>query len=633
MDLGDRPVPIFRTYFFSKFRMKTQAALALTVAAVTVSGCTPLLGGATTRFERLGPGEAPVVIGPPVRDNYTPMNPALACLANQIQEANRPKLTIAVDDIKDYTGQYNINEGNAITQGGSLMVMSALGKLDGTVNVADRFNTDVTQMELSFMNQRELGDGQTHIVGTGPDAKAVPWIPYYGGSIDASKYYITGGITELNYNVQSGGAQFQINQIGPKDRVYTEDVGIDLELVDTKTLLVVKSVSLVKELTGYEVGFNIFQFFGSNLYDLNIGNKSQEPAQLGVRTLLEDGVLRLVASAEDLNPRPCLEQAKGYWIPRESAEDFLKADQAADQAASLRTMAAPAPVMARTYLVFFDWDKAILTPDAREIVAQAASASHDQAVTTVGVSGYTDTSGTRAYNRALSLRRAKVVAAQMVADGVPADLIEIHAYGETHLLVPTGPNVRESKNRRVEIVVRADIHAPAVSSTRSSVVVPVHVASLAPTPPQTSDEVNIPLKSSTVNSAPTVVASNGSLNAATKPPPLQNGQMSRFNDEHDIAFDYGSSSVNGGDMSELNQIVAAVRQRPVQVVLLAPASENWAPSKRVQLESARIAAVRRALQIRGVMNFVAIWLPGTTQSTAVMDGAGFQKVAVMLASQ
>jgi flagellar motor protein MotB len=28
----------------------------------------------------------------------------------------------------------------------------------------------------------------------------------------------------------------------------------------------------------------------------------------------------------------------------------------------------------------------------------------------------------------------------------------MHAFGETKLLVPTGPNVREPQNRRVEIV-------------------------------------------------------------------------------------------------------------------------------------------------------------------------------------
>ena len=52
----------------------------------------------------------------------------------------------------------------------------------------------------------------------------------------------------------------------------------------------------------------------------------------------------------------------------------------------------------------------------------------------------------------LSLRRANNVAAQLVADGVSKNDIVIKGFGETHLLVPTGPNVREPQNRRVEII-------------------------------------------------------------------------------------------------------------------------------------------------------------------------------------
>jgi len=115
-------------------------------------------------------------------------------------------------------------------------------------------------------------------------------------------------------------------------------------------------------------------------------------------------------------------------------------------------MASPAPAAAKTYLVFFDWDKYSLTPRADAIIAEAASDSKTSAVTTIDVSGYTDTSGTPTYNQGLSERRAKAVAAKLVADGVAASEISIHAYGETHLLVPTGPGVREPQNRRVEIV-------------------------------------------------------------------------------------------------------------------------------------------------------------------------------------
>ena len=119
--------------------------------------------------------------------------------------------------------------------------------------------------------------------------------------------------------------------------------------------------------------------------------------------------------------------------------------------------AAPAPAMqaARSYLVFFDWDKATLTDRARQIVKQAADNSTHVQYTRIEVNGYTDTSGTPQYNMGLSIRRATAVKAELIKDGVPAAAITTQGFGETHLLVPTGPGVREPQNRRVEIVLRS----------------------------------------------------------------------------------------------------------------------------------------------------------------------------------
>jgi outer membrane protein OmpA-like peptidoglycan-associated protein len=114
---------------------------------------------------------------------------------------------------------------------------------------------------------------------------------------------------------------------------------------------------------------------------------------------------------------------------------------------------APPPVQeARTYLVFFDWDRADLTARARQIVAEAAQASTHVTTTKIEVNGYTDLSGTATYNQGLSVRRAKSVEAELIRDGVPAGEIDIHGYGETNPLVPTAKGVREPQNRRVEII-------------------------------------------------------------------------------------------------------------------------------------------------------------------------------------
>jgi outer membrane protein OmpA-like peptidoglycan-associated protein len=117
-------------------------------------------------------------------------------------------------------------------------------------------------------------------------------------------------------------------------------------------------------------------------------------------------------------------------------------------------VAAPAPAPARSYLVFFDWDRADLTGRARQIIREAAENSTRVQYTRIEVNGYTDTSGTPAYNQRLSVRRAQNVAAELVRDGVPRNAISIQGFGETHLLVPTGPGVREPQNRRVEIIIR-----------------------------------------------------------------------------------------------------------------------------------------------------------------------------------
>jgi outer membrane protein OmpA-like peptidoglycan-associated protein len=115
---------------------------------------------------------------------------------------------------------------------------------------------------------------------------------------------------------------------------------------------------------------------------------------------------------------------------------------------------APAPAPARSYLVFFDWDKYSLTDRARGIIKEAAVNSTKVQYTKIQVNGYTDTSGTPKYNMGLSIRRAEAVAAELVKDGVPKNVIAIQGFGETHLLVPTGPGVREPQNRRVEIIIQ-----------------------------------------------------------------------------------------------------------------------------------------------------------------------------------
>jgi OOP family OmpA-OmpF porin len=113
----------------------------------------------------------------------------------------------------------------------------------------------------------------------------------------------------------------------------------------------------------------------------------------------------------------------------------------------------PAPAAERrVFLVFFDWDKAVITPDGMRIIEQAASAYRAGAPVQIQVTGYTDRSGSPGYNQRLSERRASAVAEALVRLGVPRNDMIVAGRGENDNRVPTADGVREPQNRRVEIV-------------------------------------------------------------------------------------------------------------------------------------------------------------------------------------
>ncbi len=114
----------------------------------------------------------------------------------------------------------------------------------------------------------------------------------------------------------------------------------------------------------------------------------------------------------------------------------------------------PAPAPQKNYLVFFDFNKADITPEAARIISQAAVAAQSVGITRVNVTGHTDLAGSDKYNMTLSLKRANAVRDSLVRQGVPANEIAVVAKGKADPLVATKDGVREPQNRRVEIVLQ-----------------------------------------------------------------------------------------------------------------------------------------------------------------------------------
>jgi OOP family OmpA-OmpF porin len=116
---------------------------------------------------------------------------------------------------------------------------------------------------------------------------------------------------------------------------------------------------------------------------------------------------------------------------------------------------APAPAPApQVYLVLFDFDKSNINPAAQAVINRVVADFSANKAKAISITGYTDRSGTDAYNLKLSERRADSARAALIAAGIPADAITTAWKGESENAVPTADGVKEQANRRDEIIVQ-----------------------------------------------------------------------------------------------------------------------------------------------------------------------------------
>lgn len=121
----------------------------------------------------------------------------------------------------------------------------------------------------------------------------------------------------------------------------------------------------------------------------------------------------------------------------------------------VRPYVAPKPAVAavpQSYMVFFDFNKDVLTPEAKRILSAAAQDFRKGGYVRIVVTGHTDTVGTDKYNQKLSERRANAVKSYLETLGVGGDQVASTGVGKSGQLVPTANGVREAQNRRAEIV-------------------------------------------------------------------------------------------------------------------------------------------------------------------------------------
>ena len=108
-------------------------------------------------------------------------------------------------------------------------------------------------------------------------------------------------------------------------------------------------------------------------------------------------------------------------------------------------MAAP---VASDFTLLFDFDSWTLTAENLTVLTNVINSARSGGQSRINIVGHTDTSGSAAYNQALSVRRANVVVEALVNMGARRQAITATGVGENDLAVQTGDNVREEKNRR-----------------------------------------------------------------------------------------------------------------------------------------------------------------------------------------
>jgi len=104
--------------------------------------------------------------------------------------------------------------------------------------------------------------------------------------------------------------------------------------------------------------------------------------------------------------------------------------------------------------VHFEHDKAVLTAAARSILDEAASIIAANPSIRVEIVGHTDSSGSDAYNQALSERRAESARAYLQAAGVSSSRLLASGRGEGSPIADNDTREGRAANRRVELTAR-----------------------------------------------------------------------------------------------------------------------------------------------------------------------------------
>src|SRR5437762_9256961 len=158
---------------------------------------------------------------------------------------------------------------------------------------------------------------------------------------------------------------------------------------------------------------------------------------------------RQQAAAEQQKADQATQQAEEYRQAREA--ELAQLQQALGQIATARRTAMGLVMTLDSKSNRFDFDKANVKPEYRDILNRIAGILMTLKGYTIAVYGYTDDIGTQTYNLQLSRRRAEAVRDFLMETGISPTIMSTKGFGKSDPRVSDDSEQARAANRRVEI--------------------------------------------------------------------------------------------------------------------------------------------------------------------------------------
>jgi outer membrane protein OmpA-like peptidoglycan-associated protein len=144
-------------------------------------------------------------------------------------------------------------------------------------------------------------------------------------------------------------------------------------------------------------------------------------------------------------------QAEAERVRKQAEAELNRLQEALSQIAETRRTALGLVMNLGSDYLKFEFDKADLRPEDRELLSRIAGILATSPDYSVSVNGHTDDVGTDEYNIKLSERRAQAVRDYLVKAGLSPEILSVTGLGKSRPLVPGTSEQARAKNRRVEL--------------------------------------------------------------------------------------------------------------------------------------------------------------------------------------